>query len=90
VIVVLLMGATTVSENLIISGSQGGGGILLPDRDASSNWRMAGMLSVGSIPNRIAVCATVSPLGVGQDDTVNIQNAINNCPLGQVLSLGWN
>ena len=43
-----------------------GGGILPADRDASANWRMAGMLSVGGIPNRTTVCATVGPLGVGQ------------------------
>jgi hypothetical protein len=93
VIVVLLMGATTVSENLTISitgtsgGSTGAGGILPPDRDASANWQMAGLLSVGGIPNRTTICATVSPLGSGRDDTPNIQNAVNNCPLGQVVSL---
>ena len=48
---------------------------------------MAGMLSVGGIPNRTTVCATVGPLGSGQDDTTNIQNAVNACPLGQVVSL---
>jgi hypothetical protein len=48
---------------------------------------MAGMLSVGGIPNRTVACATVSPLGAGKDDTANIQNAVNNCPLGQVVSL---
>jgi hypothetical protein len=45
------------------------------------------MLSVGGIPNRTTVCATVRPLGSGQDDTADIQNAVNNCPLGQVISL---
>ena len=64
-----------------------GGSILPVDRDASANWRMAGLLSVGGIPNRTTVCATVSPLGGGRDDTANIQNAINACPLGQVVSL---
>jgi len=93
VIVVLLTGATTVSENLTISitgtsgGSPGAGGILPPDRDASANWQMAGLLSVGGIPNRTTICATVSPLGSGRDDTTNIQNAVNKCPLGQVVSL---
>jgi len=62
-------------------------GILPPDRNASANWRKAGMLSVGGIPDRTAVCATVSPLGGGRDDTGNIQNAIEGCPLGQVVSL---
>ena len=46
----------------------GGGGLLPPDRDASANWQMAGMLSVGGIPNRTTVCATVSALGSGQDE----------------------
>jgi len=68
-------------------GGVGGSGLLPPDRDASANWQMAGMLSVGGIPNRTTVCATVSPLGSGQDDTADIQNAINACPLGQVVSL---
>jgi hypothetical protein len=68
--------------------SQSGAGSLLPaDRNASANWRMAGMLSLGGIPIRTTVCATVSPLGNHQDDTNNIQNAINKCPLGQVVSL---
>jgi len=61
--------------------------LLPPDRDASANWKMAGMLSVGGIPNRTTVCATVSPKGGGADDTANIQNAINACPAGQVVNL---
>jgi hypothetical protein len=48
---------------------------------------MAGMLSVGGIPNRTTVCATISPLGNGRDDTSNIQNVIASCPLGRVVSL---
>src|SRR4051812_14733718 len=62
---------------------------LLPiDRDASANWRMAGMLSVGGIPNRTTQCGlTISPRGSVQDDTTNIQTAINNCPVGQVVQL---
>jgi hypothetical protein len=64
-----------------------GGGILPADRDASANWQMAGMLSVGGIPNRTMVCASLSPLGGGADDTANIQKAIEACPLGEVVSL---
>lgn len=45
------------------------------------------MQSVGGIPNRTTVCATVSPLGGGKDDTANIQSAIEACPLGEVVSL---
>jgi hypothetical protein len=48
---------------------------------------MAGMLSVGGIPNRTTVCATVSPRGSGLDDTTNIQNAVNACVAGEVVSL---
>ena len=71
-------------------GSSGGGsgaGILPSDRNASANWQKAGMLSAGGIPNRTTVCATVSPLGSSKDDTTNIQNAVNACPLGQVVML---
>jgi hypothetical protein len=81
------------SAPLTVSGGGGGGGgggtggLLPSDRDASANWQMAGMLSVGGIPNRTTVCAAVSPLGSGHDDTTNIQNAINSCPTGQVVSL---
>ena len=45
------------------------------------------MQSVGGIPNRTTVCATVSPIGGGQDDTAHIQSAVAACPLGQVVSL---
>jgi hypothetical protein len=48
---------------------------------------MAGMLSVGGIPNRTTVCATLGPLGEGKDDTASIQKAIEACPLGQVVLL---
>ena len=63
------------------------GDILPPDRDASANWRMAGMLSAGGIPNRTRVCATVRPLGAGHDDTPGVQSAIARCPAGQVVKL---
>jgi hypothetical protein len=61
--------------------------VLPADGDASANWRMAGMLSVGGIPNRTTICATVAPLGSGRDDTANIQSAIDACPDGEVVSL---
>jgi len=63
------------------------GNILPTDGDASANWRMAGMLSLGGIPNRTTVCATITPLGSGKDDTTAIQSAIESCPDGQVVSL---
>jgi hypothetical protein len=63
---------------------------LLPsDRDASANWRMAGLLSIGGIPNRTTQCGkTLTPIGGGADDTIAIQTAINNCTAGQVVQLG--
>jgi Domain of unknown function (DUF4082) len=67
--------------------SSASGGLLPADRDASANWRMAGLQSLGGIPNRTTVCAALSPRGGGADDTANIQNAINSCPTGQVVSL---
>jgi hypothetical protein len=82
--------AVTVQSDLAITvtSSHGGGSSLLPaDRNASLNWSSAGMLSVGGIPNRTTACATVSPLGSGRSDTTNIQNAVNACPLGQVVQL---
>jgi hypothetical protein len=53
--------------------------ILTVDRDASANWKMAGLQSLGGIPARTGVCATLNPVGGGSDDTVPIQNAINSC-----------
>jgi hypothetical protein len=69
-------------------GATTASGLLPSDRDASANWSSAGMLSVGGIPTRTTVCATVKPLGSATDDTKNIQNAIAACPLGQVVQLG--
>ena len=63
------------------------GSILPPDRDASANWKMAGLQSIGGIPNRTTVCATVNPLGGGQNDATNINTAISNCPVEQVVQL---
>ena len=79
--------AGTHADIVVTPPASLGAGILPPDRDASVNWQMAGMLATGGIPNRTAVCATVRPLGGGADDTANIQKAIEACPLGQVVSL---
>jgi len=67
--------------------AQSVGSLLSSDRDASANWKKAGMLSSGGIPNRTTVCANVSPLGGGKDDTTNIHNKIAACPVGQVVQL---
>ena len=55
--------------------------------NASANWRKAGMLSLGGIPVRTTICATIAPLSSGKDDTAAIQNAIDACPDGEVVSL---
>jgi hypothetical protein len=82
--------AVTVQSNLAItitSSPGGGGGSILPaDRNASANWQMAGLQSIGGIPTRNTVCATVNPSG--GDDTSAIQGAVNSCPTGEVVSLG--
>ena len=87
-------GATVVcTDSLASTGSSGSSdptsGLLPSDRDASANWKMAGLQSVGGIPNRTTQCgATVKPSG--GDDTSNIQTAVNNCTSGDfvLLSVG--
>jgi hypothetical protein len=87
----VIASAVAVQSNLAIAAAspprQRGGSLLPPDRNASANWSSAGLLSIGGIPARRTVCAMVRPLGSGQDDTTDIQNAVNACPLGQVVSL---
>jgi hypothetical protein len=79
----------TTSQNVQIAVTSGSSSLLPADRDASANWKMAGMLSVGGIPNRTTQCgATINPIGGGANDTTNIQNAINACPAGQMVQLG--
>jgi hypothetical protein len=79
-------GGTTASCSAPVR-QRTGSSILPADRDASPNWQKAGMLSVGGIPNRTTVCATLSPQGAGKDDTSAIQTGINHCPVGDVLLL---
>ena len=62
-------------------------GVLPSYNDAYANWKNAGLALVGGIPDRTTICATVNPLGNGQDDYTNIQTAINNCPAGEVVQL---
>ncbi len=86
-------GATASCSAPLQSGSGGSGGsdpttgVLPSYNDAYANWKNAGMQSVGGIPNRTTVCATISPIGGGADDTANINNAIASCPAGDVLML---
>ncbi len=80
-----------IAVTSVSSGGRGGGAatnsILPSANNASANWKMAGMQSVGGIPNRTTVCATVNPIGGGSNDTTNIQNAINACAAGDFVSL---
>ena len=62
-------------------------GLLTADRDASANWRMAGLLSVGGIPTRTIICATLAPKGGGADDAGAINAALAACAPGRVVTL---
>ena len=57
-------------------------GILPADRAFPWN---PGLMSVGGIPNRTTVCATVSPSG--GDDSAAIQAKLDSCPSGRVVQL---
>ncbi|HJU17365.1 MAG TPA: hypothetical protein VJ770_12980 [Stellaceae bacterium] len=97
----VITSAATVQSNLAITvtspPNQGGGGgdsgdSLLPaDRDASANWQMAGLQSIGGISavdaTRTTSCGTLKPMGGGRDDSSQINTAIGNCPAGDVLNL---
>jgi hypothetical protein len=54
--------------------------------DRATTWK-PGMMAVGGIPVRSTVCATLTPRGGEQDDTAQIQAAINARPAGQVVQL---
>ena len=71
----------SVSRDLAINVTAGPA---LADRAAAWN---PGLNSAGGIPTRSMACSTVSPLGSRQDDTTRIQNAVNACPVGQVVQL---
>jgi hypothetical protein len=83
-------GGTTVTcfAKKVASAQDPTSGVLPPYDDVYANWKNAGLISVGGIPDRTTVCATVNPLGGGKDDFTNIQNAINKCPAGDVVQLG--
>ena len=85
------MPASTQIGNLF-SGSSSSTTIIPVDRLAVANWQNAGLQSLGGpsgagIPNRTTICATLSPLGGGMDDTAQINAAISSCPTGQVVLL---
>src|SRR5262245_60130049 len=60
------------------SFGQAWSGILAPGR--AIDWTAVGI--PGGIPNRTTACATVMPAM----STASIQTAIDNCPVGQVVS----
>jgi hypothetical protein len=59
-------------------------GLLSSDR--YTKWQ-PGVTYNGGIPARTTLCATLSPLGGSSDDTPQIQNAVNACPMGQTVKL---
>jgi hypothetical protein len=58
---------------------------LLPS-DRATTWK-PGVTYNGGIPPRLTLCATLSPLGGSNDDTAQIQSAIDACPAGQTVKL---
>ena len=85
--------AQSSSASATTQAAQTGGGsdptvgVLPSYDDAYANWKNAGMATVGGIPNRTTQCGpTLTPSG--GDDFTQIQNAINNCPAGDVVMLG--
>lgn len=60
-------------------------GLLPPNSSAYASWSMAGLRSIGGIPNRTRIFKKISPSG--GDDTAAIQAALNACPSGQVVQL---
>ena len=82
---------------LLICGLASAEAATLPsERDASANWRKAGLLSLGGIPNRTTTCATVTPRESDQDDTSSIHRSYttigdttdgDRVPAGTVVSV---
>ncbi len=83
--------APMVPQSFTVDASTSSGdptsGVLPSYNDDYANWKNAGLALVGGIPNRTTICATVNPLGGGQDDYSDIQTAIDNCPAGEVVQL---
>lgn len=55
--------------------------------EARTTWFMPGVTYNGGIPARTTLCATLSPLAGGADNTTAIQNALSGCPSGEALLL---
>jgi hypothetical protein len=58
--------------------------LLPPDR--ATTWK-PGVTYNGGIPPRLTLCATLSPVGGSNDDTAQIQHAVDACPAGQAVKL---
>jgi hypothetical protein len=69
---------TTLAANFATTA----GSIIPSDRNFAWN---PGMISKGGIPNRTAICATLSPSG--GDDSAAIQAKLDRCPSNQVVML---
>jgi len=84
--------ATMVPQSFTVDASSSGDptvGLLPSYNDTFANWKNAGLALVGGIPASRTQCgATVNPRGGGLDDYTNIQTAIDNCPVGEVVQLG--
>jgi hypothetical protein len=79
---------STVLTLLLVVSTQAVDLSLLP-AERRTVWN-PGLNSVGGIPSRTTVCATINASTYGngsQDATGGIQNAINACPVGQVVQL---
>jgi hypothetical protein len=76
-------GALIIATGPVIVG--GGAGPIIP-ADRNFLWN-PGMTSQGGIPTRTTICATLSPIGGGADDSAAIQSAVNGCAAGQVVKL---
>jgi hypothetical protein len=85
------LASPSVTATFTIAGGDPTVGVLPSYNDTYANWKNAGLLALGGIPNRTTVCATVSPTGVippaSNDDAATINAAIASCPAGDVLML---
>jgi hypothetical protein len=93
VFLAFLLGAFIITEASALSTSQmtaitlpkaPRGPIIPTDRPFA--WT-PGMMTKGGIPNRTTICATLSPIGGGTDDSGAIQTAINGCAANGVVFL---
>jgi hypothetical protein len=76
-------GGTTVASTTVFLG--GSTTSIIPSNRITL-WQ-PGVTYNGGIPTNRTVYVTLSPLGSGQDDTPQIQNALNNCPPNGIVKL---